>query len=171
MILLYCVLGLIVALLIIAALLPSSYHILQSEIVNAPLSVVTEKVGNLNNYRDWNPWQQMEPTASAEITGEPMKPGHKYAWSGRRIGSGSLTIKQIDEKHIHFILQFLRPWKSTAADNWYFEPWGDNGTKITWENTGVLPYPMARLMGPTLNKQLNEQFKTGLKSLKTMCEA
>ncbi|HEY8388849.1 MAG TPA: SRPBCC family protein [Parasegetibacter sp.] len=170
MILFYAVGALIVIVLIVAAMLPSSYHVQQSIIIKAPVPDVMERVGNLNFYKQWNPWQQMEPEAQAEIVGEPVAPGHKYTWQGRRIGSGSLLLKQIDKKHIHFDLQFLRPWKSSASDNWLFEEWGDGGTKVTWQNFGNLSYPMARLFGPTLNKQLNQQFITGLENLKKMCE-
>jgi hypothetical protein len=84
---------------------------------------------------------------------------------------GSLTINSIDNKHIHFDLEFLKPWKSRAKDNWLFEAWGDGSeTKVTWQNSGNLPYPMARIMGPMINKNLNKQFEEGLGNLKKMCE-
>ena len=85
---------------------------------------------------------------------------------------GSLTLLNADEKHIHFELEFFKPWKSKAKDNWLFEPWGDGSeTKVTWQNSGELPWPMARLMGPMITKNLNFQFGNGLENLKKMCEA
>jgi hypothetical protein len=136
-----------------------------------PLSEVMDKVGNLNFYSQWNPWQQSDPTAKSTITGSPKTPGHKYAWEGKKVGVGALTMNAIDEKHIHFDLEFFKPWKSKAKDNWMFEPWGDgNETKVTWQNSGDLPFPIARLMGPVISKQLNQQFEVGLGNLKKMCE-
>ena len=97
-------------------------------------------------------------------------PGHQYAWRGKKVGMGSLTISDLDDRHIHFLLQFLKPWKAKAKDNWLFEAWGEGETKVTWENSGDLPWPMARLMGPLLNKNLNYQFEQGLINLKKLCE-
>ncbi|HLF46676.1 MAG TPA: hypothetical protein VI548_09635, partial [Chitinophagaceae bacterium] len=104
-------------------------------------------------------------------TGTPKTPAHKYAWEGKKAGTGSLTLSGIDDKHIHFDLEFFKPWKSTAKDNWLFEPWADGSeTKVTWQNSGGLPYFIARLMGPLIIKNLHHQFDAGLVNLKKMCE-
>jgi hypothetical protein len=86
------------------------------------------------------------------------------------VGEGSLTINSVDKKHIHFDLEFLKPWKSHAKDNWLFEEWQNGETKVTWQNSGELPWPMARIMGPLINKNLNHQFEKGLSNLKKMVE-
>jgi hypothetical protein len=168
---LYVLLGLVVVILLLAALMPKNYNIEKSAIIKKAVADVMDKVGNLNFYSQWNPWQQMDPTAKSTITGNPKSPGHKYAWEGKKVGVGALTINDLDEKHIHFDLEFFKPWKSRAKDNWLFETWGDGGeTKVTWQNSGELPFPMARLMGPMINKNLNHQFDVGLANLKKMCE-
>ena len=171
MIIIYIILSLIIGLLISAALFPKNYNIEKSAIIKKPVADVMDKVGNLNFYSLWNPWQQSDPTTKSTVTGTPHSPGHKYAWEGKKTGVGSLTINSLDEKHIHFLLEFFKPWKSKAKDNWLFEPWGDGGeTKVTWQNSGDLPFPVARLMGPVINKNINHQFEAGLSNLKKMCE-
>jgi len=90
---------------------------------------------------------------------------------GRWQATLRITLASLDAKHIHFDLQFLKPWKAAAKDNWLFEHWGDDETKVTWENSGNLPWPMARLMGPLIHKNLNHQFETGLTNLKKSCES
>jgi hypothetical protein len=171
MIIIYILLGLIITLLIASALMPKTYNVERSIIIGRPMTAVMEHVGNFNHYAGWNPWQKMEPAATKTITGTPLTPGHKYEWKGKKIGFGNLTVNSVDDRHIHLDLQFLKPWKSKAKDNWIFEPWGDgNQTKVTWQNNGELPWPMARLMGPMINKNLNHQFGVGLDNLKKMCE-
>ncbi len=170
MIVLYILGGLILLLLLIAAFSPNKYNLEKSIIIRSPQSEVLDRVGNLNHFKEWNPWQRMEPSATATISGEPKTAGHQYEWNGKKIGAGSLTIRDIDNRHIHFDLQFLRPWKSQARDNWLFEDWGTNETKVTWQNAGNLPFPMARLMWPMINKNLNHQFVEGLNNLKKLCE-
>mgnify|MGYP006337045455 FL=1 len=172
MIVVYILLGLIVTLLVAAALMPKSYNVEKSVVIKKPAAEVMGFVGNLNHYSKWNPWQQSDPTAKSTITGSPHTSGHKYGWEGKKVGVGSLTLESKDDKHIHFLLEFFKPWKSQAKDNWHFEPWGDGGeTKVTWQNSGDLPWPMARLMGPMINKNLNHQFEVGLENLKKMVEA
>lgn len=172
MIVVYVIIGLIALALLIAAMLPGTYNVEKSAIIKRSTSQVMDKVGDLNFYSQWNPWQQMDPTAKPTITGTPKTPGHKYAWEGKKVGVGALTLNSIDDKHIHFLLEFFKPFKSKAKDNWLFEQWGDgNETKVTWQNSGEFPWPIARLMGPTITKQLNDQFVTGLNNLKKMCEA
>lgn len=171
MIVLYVIIGLIVLILLVAALLPGNYLVEKSIIIKRSPLQVMDKVGDLNYYSQWNPWQQMDPSAKATITGTPKTTGHKYAWEGKKVGMGSLTLIAIDEKHIHFLLEFFKPFKSKAKDNWLFEQWGDgNETKVTWQNSGEFPWPVARLLGPKITKDLNDQFVTGLNNLKKMCE-
>ena len=172
MIFIYIPLGLIILFLIIAALLPGNYNVEKSTVIKKSPGEVMNMVGDLNFYSKWNPWQQSDPTARNTISGTPKVPGHKYSWEGKKVGVGSLTINSIDNKHIHFDLEFLKPWKSKAKDNWLFEPWGDGSeTKVTWQNSGELPWPMARLMGPVINKNLTHQFGIGLDNLKKLCES
>src|SRR5436190_11800326 len=170
MIVVYFFIGLIIFFLILAALLPNTYNIEKTVVIKKPVTYVMSRVNNFDEYGKWSPWLQTEPSASKTISGTPGKPGHKYEWQGKKIGTGSLTIKNIDDKHIHFDLEFLKPWKSKAKDNWLFEPWGNDETKVTWQNSGNLPWPMARLMRPIIQKYLNHQFTTGLNNLKKLCE-
>jgi hypothetical protein len=171
MIALYILIGFVALLLVIAAILPKTYNIEKTIVIARPVSEVMSRVSNLNYYSQWNPWQQTDPTAKNTITGEPGAPGHKYAWEGKKVGVGSLTLHNLDNRHIHFELQFLKPWKSKAKDNWLFEHWGNNESKVTWQNSGGLPWPMASLMGPMILKSLNHQFEQGLSNLKKMCES
>jgi hypothetical protein len=171
MLFVYILLAVIITLLIVSALMPKTYNVERSIVILKPVNEVMSRVGDFNYYSAWNPWQQMDPNATKKITGSPLTPGHKYEWQGRKTGIGSLTVNKVDDKHIHLDLEFIKPWKTSAKDNWMFEKWGDgNETKVTWQNNGELPWPMARLMGPMINKNLQHQFGVGLENLKKMCE-
>ncbi len=170
MIVIYIFAGLIGLLLVIAGLLPKVYNVEKTIVIKKPVPGVMNLIGDLNYYSQWNPWQQSDKTAKNSISGTPKMPGHKYAWEGKKVGVGSLTLKSMDEKHIHFDLEFLKPFKSKAKDNWMFEPWGEDETKVTWQNSGQLSWPIASLMGPMITKNLNHQFEQGLNNLKKMCE-
>ena len=170
MIVVYIIIGLIALLLIISAMLPKSYNVEKSAIIKKSVSDVMNNVGDLSHYKQWNPWQQKDKGSESNITGLPKRPGHKYSWKGKKVGAGSLTLRDIDEKHVHFDLEFIKPWKSRARDNWLFEEWGNDETKVTWQDFGALPYPLGRLMGYMVHKNLNRQFTEGLNNLKRFCE-
>jgi Polyketide cyclase / dehydrase and lipid transport len=171
MIFVYIFIGLVVTILLISLLMPKTYNVERSIVIKKTAEEIKKYVGDFNHYAAWNPWQKMEPASVKTISGAPHSPGHKYEWKGKKIGTGSLTLKKTDPKHIHIDLEFLKPWKAKAKDNWLFEPWGDDAaTKVTWQNSGELPWPIARLMGPMISKNLNHQFGTGLENLKNMCE-
>jgi hypothetical protein len=170
MIFVYLFLGLVIAILLVSSVMPKKYIVEKSTVINKTLGEVMDKVGNLNYYAAWNPWQQMDPSSTKTITGTPKTTGHQYAWHGKKVGEGSLTIRSVDENHIYFDLEFLKPWKSHAKDYWMFEGERKGGTRVTWQNSGDLPWPMARLMGPIINKNLNHQFEKGLNNLKKMVE-
>ncbi len=171
MLFLYLFITFIAALLIIAALLPGRYNIERTIIIQQPAELVMSKVSDLNYYSQWNPWQQSDPTAQKTITGTPATKGHRYAWEGKKTGVGHLTLQSIDNRHIHFDLEFIKPFQSKANDNWLFEPWGAGETKVTWQNSGKFSWPVPRLMGPVILKGLGRQFEQGLVNLKKMCEA
>jgi hypothetical protein len=171
MIFVYIFLGLVATLLIIAAFMPKTFNVEKTIVIKKHVVTVMDRVKDLNYYSKWNPWQQSDPTTKSEITGTPGIPGHKYSWQGKKVGVGSLTLKSLDMSHLHFLLEFVKPWKSKAKDNWMFEPWADMDTKVHWQNSGELPWPIARLMGPMLQKSLSKQFEQGLENLKAMCEA
>ncbi|MCC6621527.1 MAG: SRPBCC family protein [Deltaproteobacteria bacterium] len=173
MIVLYILLGLVATVLIVAALMPSRYAVSKSTVIQRPPLDVYGKIADLRHYKEWNPWQKTDPGATFEITGPPDTVGHRYRWSGKKVGEGSLTVRTRDPgRSVEFDLQFIKPWATMADDRWRFEPDGPDGasTRVTWSNGGPLPYPMARLIGPMLSKTLNAQFEAGLRDLKALCE-
>ncbi|MFT3845105.1 MAG: SRPBCC family protein [Lacibacter sp.] len=170
MIIVYIILIVIVLVLLWAAILPGKYFIEKTIVINRPAAEVYNKVADLNHYKEWNPWQKTDPGAMASISGEAGHVGHKYHWNGKKVGEGHLTVRSVAPgKAINFDLEFIKPWKSKAVDAWDFTETSD-GAKTVWRNTGELPFPVARLMGPFLQKQLNKQFEEGLKNLKELCE-
>ena len=171
MIFIYVFVGLILFILLLSGVMPGKYNVSQTIVINAETGKVFNHVANLNHYRDWNPWQRMDPATVSNVEGTPKSIGHKYSWEGKKTGIGSLTIRSISEnRNIEFALEFIKPWKTKADDLWDFQD-QQGSCSVTWRNTGELPWPMARLMGPMINKQLRNQFAQGLKNLKETCEA
>ena len=60
--------------------------------------------------------------------------------------------------------------ESSAVNLWSFEPTA-NGTRVTWADSGELPYPIGRYFGLGLESMLGPQFEHGLESLKARVES
>jgi ribosome-associated toxin RatA of RatAB toxin-antitoxin module len=169
MIFIYVFIGIIVLLAILSLIMPKQYFVEKTMVMHTAVNNVFNNVANLEQYKEWNPWQKTDPNASHTITGMPKTIGHQYAWNGKKVGQGNLTIKNLEEnKSVSFALQFIKPWNALADDNWQFESTGTDECRVTWSNQGDLPAPMARLMGPMIKAQLNKQFVQGLENLRKL---
>lgn len=66
---------------------------------------------------------------------------------------------------------FQEPMQSSADDYVELEPTGDGDTRVTWRNTGDLPYPVGRYFGLGIDGMLGPQYEEGLQSLKAFCKS
>jgi len=162
--------ALVLAPLIIAFLMPGSYRIEKTVIIKQVPEPVMELVGNLDQHSLWSPWLQVDKSAEININGTPFTKGHSLEWTGKKIGKGSLTIVNASDRHLHFEQRYQKPWASVAQDHWIFEPWGDGEVKVSWQKNGNLPWPIARLMGPVITRNLGYQLEKGLSNLKEISE-
>jgi hypothetical protein len=66
MLFVYIFVALILALLFITALMPKMYSVERTIIINKSVKDVMTRIGNLNEYALWNPWQQADPAAKKQ---------------------------------------------------------------------------------------------------------
>lgn len=158
--------------LLVAAVLPSSYTLERSIEIARPPEVVFSQVTDYNTWLEWSPWPKMDPAAKQTVTGTPGTVGMNWSWEGDELGIGAMTIKALDpNRSLHSTLEFKEPMQSIADDYVDLEPTSDGGTRVTWRNTGELPYPVGRLFGLTVESVLGPQYEDGLTSLKALCES
>jgi hypothetical protein len=168
---LYLIVALVVVLLVVAAFLPATYTVERSIVIAKPPSVVFPQVADLNQWLKWSPWPEMEPSAKNTITGPVGEVGMSWAWEGKELGVGSLTLHRVEkDRSVHSKLVIKEPMASEADDYMTLEP-VENGTKLTWTNTGSLPYPVGRYFGLTIEGMLGPQYESGLQKLKALCES
>lgn len=165
-------LGAIIIVFLLAALfLPSTYHVERSIVIHQSVDKVYPQVANLNNWSQWNPWSEMEPTAKSEIKGSGHEIGSVWAWEGEVIGTGSLTLKDLKpNQSVRSQLVFVAPQAVESEDIWHFNP-TSSGTEVTWAMEGELDYPVGRYFGLIMDGMLGPDFEKGLDNLKKVTEA
>lgn len=171
------VLGIIIVVLALiiligGMLLPKTYSVSRSTVINAPDSVIYKNIADLNEFYKWNPWAKMEPSAKTTITGPVAQPGHTYAWVGKETGSGQMKIESVEaNKLVDIEMKFLKPWESVADTKFEISTEG-SGNKVIWTIAGdnnIISKWMGVFM--SMDSMIGKDFESGLKSLKEKSEA
>lgn len=164
------VVGVVGLVLLITALLPSHFRVERSIVISAPDSVVFRNVADFNQWLEWNPWKDIDPTLTNRITGSPGEAGQKWHWEGTEAGSGYMELLEVSPYNsLTARLVFTRPQQMESMIYWTFEK-GPSGIRVTWANEGELDYPIGRFFGLFVDKMMGPDFERGLATLKERCE-
>ena len=165
------VLALLALLLIIAGLLPAEFRVERSVKINAPAEKVFWQIADLNNYKEWNPWSEVNSEVKFVMGAKTKGEGAIWHWKGRKVGEGQLTILKIDEnRHIETKVEFFKPREVVNFGFWTLKQQGDS-TLVAWAFEGKFSYPFERFMYFFMDDMLGEDFDRGLENLKKRCEA
>lgn len=161
---------LLVALLVVAAILPKTYKVSRSVSIKAPAAQIYPYLTDFKEWEKWSFWAKADPAQKVTLTGEPGKVGHVQSWDGPVNGKGSMTIAALEaNKSVTTDLVFLDPSEMKAVAK--IELNKANGeTTVSWTNTGDLDYPVGRFFGLFLDSMIGKDFEAGLTNLKNLVE-
>ncbi len=151
--------------LIIAAFLPSKVDVTREAVIKAPVEIVYKNVLDYNHYRQWNPWGRMDKDAVHKLEGNPGTIGCSWTWIGDTLGTGGMTLTQVD-KHNKIVnrLVFTAPQAMESDDIWTFKQTPE-GVKVIWTTANELSWPVNRLFGLLLDGMVGPQMEEGLEYL------
>lgn len=163
----------IAAILLIGLIAPKETKSEVSILINAPKEVVADYMLHYGHFKDWSPWQKLDPNMKIEITGEDNAAGTKYSWEGNKdVGKGEMVTKEIKDGEMDYTMRFIEPFESTAEGFWKVEDAGNGQTKASWGFTSSASYPMNGIMMVMgMKKKIEKDFNEGLNKLKTLAEA
>ncbi len=82
-----------------------------------------------------------------------------------------MTLESVEEnRSVRAKLAFKKPMESEADDSILLQP-TPTETKVTWRNSGNLPYPIGRFFGLGIEGMLGPQFEEGLAGVKSIAES
>jgi uncharacterized protein YndB with AHSA1/START domain len=163
---------LVVAVLIVAAVLPKDFKIEKEITINKPVSEVFNYLKISQNANNWNPWIKKDPNLTQEYKGVDGTVGHISSWSSknREVGVGEEEITNIiDNQKIEFEIRFKEPMTATNKGSFVTESVGENQTKVVWSMTGRTPFPF-NLMCFFMRGKVADEFAKGLEDLKNVLE-
>jgi hypothetical protein len=168
-------LGLSLALLLLSVagfLLPSSYVVERAISIEASTTSTFNTIADLNTWPTWSPWQKnADSTLVYTYTGAPGTPGSKLAWTGNSVGSGEITITQLNPADGVFY-EISASGETMAKGQARFLDKGDTRTRVAFTYSAELGWnPMQRFAGLFADGQVGPQFEAALLRLKATLES
>lgn len=170
-VLLIIIVVLVIIIVVGGMFLPKTYTVNRSTVINAPDSVIYKNIADFNEFKKWNPWSKMEPSAKITISGPVAQIDHLYAWEGKETGTGQMKIIKVESsKLVDIELKFIKPFESIADTKFEIAPEG-TGQKVTWTMSGENNL-MSKWMCVfiSMDKMIGKDFEDGLKGLKEKSE-
>ena len=164
---------LILLLVVVIALQPSTYRVERSATMNATAPVVFAQVNDFHKWNAWSPWAKLDPAMKQTFEGAPAGTGAVYTWAGNSdVGEGRMTINESRPSDLVKIkLEFLKPFAAHSDTTFTFQPEG-NQTKVTWTMVGDKNF-IAKAFGLIMNmdKMVGSDFEKGLAQMKLVVES
>ena len=79
----YSASGLLLALMLLGLLLPSTAHVERQIQIDAPPASVFGLINDFNQISQWSPWVATDPNALFSVSGPPRGIGATITWDGR----------------------------------------------------------------------------------------
>lgn len=159
--------------LIFVATRPADFKITRSLSMHAAPQAVFEQINDFQNWRNWSPWERLDPNLQRTYEGPPAGVGSVYSWQGnKKVGAGRMTILESRPgERVRIKLEFFRPFKATNTAEFSIKT-QFNETLVTWDMTGCNHF-CAKLFSLVLNidKLVGKDFEKGLNSMKSVVES
>lgn len=146
------------------AVQPNEFSLSKSRVINAPASLLFNKVNDFKNWPEFFPWIEQDPNAQLIYGDTTAGKGGHYKWDGASIGEGSIkTIASDENLYISQYLIGMPAYKTESDIQWHFEP-TEAGTKVTWSMEGKQNFmtKMRAVFTRTIVETMSPDFERGL---------
>jgi uncharacterized protein YndB with AHSA1/START domain len=161
----------IVAILVLAAAKPATFHVERSTTIAATPEKIHPLVDDFHNWEQWSPWAHLDPNMQVSYSGATAGPGAVYEWQGNsKVGKGRMEILAVEPTATSIKLDFLKPFESHNHSTFALQPEG-SGTRVTWTMDGPNTF-VSKLMSVfvSMDAMIGKDFDAGLGNLKTAAE-
>lgn len=149
-----------------------TFRIERTNLVGAPPGAIHPLVADFHRWREWSPYEDLDPDLKRTYSGAEKGVGAVYAWEGNgKAGAGRMEIVEAPvPDRVTIRLDFSRPMRASHEAVFTFIPEG-GATRVTWAMTGARPLLM-KLMGLFVNfdRMIGRDFEKGLAKLKAAAE-
>lgn len=164
------VLALAAVLLIGGWLLPSTFSVSRSVLVNAPADRIYPLVADPRGWTQWSVWNRRDSAMQIEYAGPPIGSGAQWTWHSKSQGDGRMTFTDVvPGQRVGYEL-FFPDFGTTSTGDLSFKPEG-SATKVTWTMNGDMGHnPLFHWMALNADSMIGKDFEAGLANLKALAE-
>ncbi|WP_151525270.1 SRPBCC family protein [Serinicoccus kebangsaanensis] len=153
---------------------PVPYRVSRTIRIEAPPERIFTELVDFRRWRDWSPWEGVDPEMNRSYTGPKSGVGSGYTWDGNKAaGAGSMSITGAERpRRVDIDLRFDKPFP--ADNDIRFDLDAEDGgaaTMVTWtmsgEHTGLMRV-LGRVM--SMDKLVGKDFEKGLAQLKELIQ-
>ena len=149
------------------------FEVTRETTIPATRATVYALLVDFHRWREWSPWEDLDPALSRTYSGPDAGVGAVYEWVGnRKAGAGRMEITDaVESSKVQIALQFLKPFKSKSTTTFELVE-RDGDTNVTWRMVGPKTF-MTRFMGVfmSMDKMVGKDFEKGLILLKDAATA
>jgi effector-binding domain-containing protein len=170
----FFLLAVLVVVMALTLILPTSQKVERSVVINAPAAVIYQELIKLENFNKYSVWAQQDSAATYTLSGTDGTVGAVSSWSGHPeiSGDGKIEITALEEnKSVTHQLHFTRPKEGNASS--VFSLMENNGlTTVTWNFALATPRPWNIFnLFYSMDKEMGKDFEYGLSALKKAIES
>lgn len=156
--------------LIAGLIMPKEFSNREDIIINKPQEQVFNYVKHLKNQNNYGTWNLMDPEIKQIYEGEDAAVGFTVFWESDdwQVGKGNQKIVAIEEGKSMTTEIAIDDYGDPMTAKITTESIGENKTKVTWQNEGVMNYPFNTI---NLFIDMGDDFEEGLENLKEILEA
>lgn len=164
-------LGVILLVIGIGFLMPSTYSVERNVRINAPAQDIFSHVKNLRNWQSWGVWFKRDPAMQVSYSGPESAVGMQSSWISESQGNGRMEVIGIKEnKRFIYSLYFIDMGMGSTGEL-VFSP-SEDQTLVSWRDYGdVGANPLYRYLAFFMDSMIGDDLQIGLDNLKVISEA
>jgi hypothetical protein len=150
---------------------PDTFRVERSITIQAPPAKITPLIENFQSWRDWSPYEKLDPSMKRTFSGAPSGKGAVYAWDGTgNAGAGRMEIVESTPQRVGIQLDFSKPFTAHNMAAFTLQPQGP-ATQVTWSMDGPAPL-VSKVMQVffSMDTMIGRDFEAGLANLKAVAE-
>jgi uncharacterized protein YndB with AHSA1/START domain len=158
----------VIVVLGLAASRPDDFRVERKATLAAPPEKIFAVLNDFHRWREWSPWEKLDPGMRKTFGGAPSGPGATYAWSGNDdVGEGKMTlVSSTPNERVGIKLEFLKPFAATNDTTFLLAPTAA-GTEVAWIMEGKNAF-VSKIFGVLMDMDamIGKDFEEGLSNLK-----
>ncbi len=168
--LLYGIIALILILVLIGLVLPSTSRVRVASTIDAPAATVYAQLNDFRRFALWSPLLEIDPNVRVLYSGNRRGPGSTMTWDGPIAGSGTQTIvDSVPFERVDIVLNRGEPGEASSR----FSLAEEGGvTTVSWRfETDYGFNIVGRYFAPLLSRVVARDYQAGLDKLKQLAES